>query len=105
MEEGDAPGGRGQREGAGDKGLVLLFLEIPLIQPAVFRRVNTDELDLRTEGNTVEEAGVNRGVLLGAQPLEVRQDIKVVVKLRAVVALFGLAVVVVADGGEDRHPI
>ena len=80
------------------KRLMLGMLEQPAAREEMFlRRVEADELDVAADVHAVEQARIQRrlaGRLVGGHSLAQEE---VVEHLRAVVAIFGLGRVVVAD--------
>src|SRR5215213_7667883 len=85
---------------------VLWILEQPFpAEEALLRRVETDELDVAPEAKAVEQSRIHRGASRGLFAGDALAQIQVVEQLLAIVVIFGLGGVVVADAGIHGHAV
>src|SRR5687767_1757616 len=80
-------------------------LEQPSAEESFLRRINAGELDIAAEADAIKESrpeGCAASCFFASDALH---DVKVVLDLRAVVAVFGLRGVVIADRGIHRHTV
>src|SRR6185503_11442960 len=106
MRECDSPSvNRTWRKSSLDKRQVLVHLEEPPAEEMILGGIQTNEFDLLSKLEPIEQSAIGYRILRVAQTLEVRAHIEIVVELVAIVHFLGLAFVVITECGKGRNAV